>query len=327
MAESPRFVLHIGANKTGTSSIQKMLCENRATLRGAGWDYPDFHVLHMAHHRLAYSISGHADRGLAPGWEEEFRDLVRATDRRYIFSSELFFRTVDPRAAARYFPPDETRIVLYLRDHLGYMMSWYAQAVQERNLTASFSDFVQIFSQPFMHFLSGWERTYGRDRTVIRLFVRKELVGEDTRIDFLQTLDGVDASRITLAPEDSNLSISGNLLFFKKLLNNYMTFEESFAYPIADEFGAFAAVAESFNGKFHASADEVSMVRRVFAADIANLAERGLRFAPMPDEVRGNRCPNFETLRDDFSLIKRIATQTDKAFLRYAERWQDWHSL
>jgi hypothetical protein len=327
MAEYPRFVLHIGANKTGTSSIQKMLFENRQALEDVGWEYPDFHILHMAHHNIAYSILGNPQLSLSVGWENEFHEIVRRRDRRYIFSSELFFRIVDPQKAAQFFPPSETRVVLYLRDHLSYMMSWYAQAIQERNLTASFSDYVKFFSQPFTQFLSAWEKVYGPERIVIRPFVRKDLVGQDTRSDFLQYIDGADVSKFSMAAEDSNLSISGNLLFFKKLLNNYISFEEARLYPIPDEFGAFAEVRDSFNGKFQASAEEVNMVRHVFKDDVANLAARGLYFPPMPKEVKGNLTPNFDTLPEDFAKIKHVATHTDKKFLKYAARLQDWHSL
>lgn len=209
-------MLHIGANKTGTSSIQRMLLENNDVLCRSGWEYPNFHLLHMAHHPLAYSIAGHVQRGLGPNWETEFRKLMESSERRLVFSSELFFRTVNPAAAARYFPPEDTQIVLYLREHLAYMMSWYSQAIQERNLTASFVDYLQLFSQSFSSYLAGWENVYGTENIAIRVFDRKALVGQDSRIDLVQLLDGVDASHLKLSKNDSNLSISGNLMFFKK---------------------------------------------------------------------------------------------------------------
>ncbi|MGR3375000.1 MAG: hypothetical protein ACU0D1_19550 [Pseudooceanicola nanhaiensis] len=324
---SKRFVLHIGANKTGTSSIQRMLFENRAALEEAGWCYPDFELMHMAHHRLAYSIAEDPYFSLGEGWKARFRQAVADRDRRYVISSELFFRVVPPLRVARFFPPEETQVVLYLRDHLSYMMSWYAQAVQERNLTASFSDYVQIFQQPFSGFLHRWENAYGAENIRIRPFLRDQLVGQDSRRDFLEVLDGVDPDHLALGASDSNLTISGNLLFFKKILNNYMTFEEATSPPITDEIGAFAEVAEGFRGRFRAGREETAMVKRVFGGDIRKLAEKGVVFPPMPEEVAGNPVPNLDTLKDDIRLIKRIATETDKVFLRYAARWQDWHDI
>lgn len=327
MTDAPTFVLHIGSNKTGTSSIQSMLQANRSVLNAAGWDYPDFHQEYFAHHKLAYSIGGRTALALPDGWEDEFRQAVADTGMRYIFSSELFFRLVPPAAAAVFFPPEQTRIVLYLRDHLSYMTSWYAQAIQERNLIASFTDYVQIFQQPYMQFLAEWDAVYGRDRVTVRPFDRKELIGGDVRTDFLSQLDGVDPAALELLEADSNLTISGNLLFFKRLLNNYMTDAESRAYPITDEIGAFAELRETFRGRFSVSRDDVFMVRHLFREDVRDLSQRGVDFGPPPDEIVGNPLPNFDTVTEEFRYIKNKALETDKKFLLYANRWQDWHAL
>ncbi|MEX0311047.1 MAG: hypothetical protein AB3N17_12485 [Tateyamaria sp.] len=324
---SKRLVLHIGLNKTGTSSIQRMLLENRGVLRQSGWDYPNFHLLHMAHHPLAYSIAGHAQRGLGAGWKNRLNTLMETSEYKLIFSSELFLRTVDPEAVAEYFPPEDTLVVLYLREHLAYMMSWYAQAIQERNLTASFGDYLHLFSQSFSSYVERWENVYGADNMVTRVFDRNALVGRDSRIDFMQFIDGVDVGRLKLPVDDSNLSISGNLMFFKKILNNYMTQEEAMTHPITDEIGAFASVQDTFRGKFQVSRAEAALARKLFGPDLEAMAARGVHFPDMPREVAGHPYPAFDTLQSDFKLIKDIAVRTEKVFLKYAIRWQDWHSI
>lgn len=301
--------------------------QNREALLKAGWDYPDFHLLHMAHHKLAYSISSNAQHTLPGDWQAEFRDLIADPDKKFIFSSELFFRTVEPQDVARFFPPDETKIVLYLRDHLSYMMSWYAQAVQERVLTASFADYVQLFSQSFSGYLQKWENVYGAENVITRAFERDSLEGADSRVDFLSTVEGVSTDDIQLSEERSNLSISGNLLFFKKVLNLYMTDSEATTPPITDEIGAFASLSDTFNGKFFVPAEDVGLVRRIFRQDMDVLNTRGLVFKAMPEEIDGNRCPDFRTLRQDIKFIKDVAVRTDKMFLKYAARWQDWHVM
>ena len=327
MSEPVKFLLHIGANKTGTSSIQTMLANSGAALAKAGWIYPDFHRSYGAHHALAFSVRQHPRLSLPEGWQADFARLTAPDDQRFIFSSELFFRVVPPAWTAQYFPPGRTRVVLYLRDHLGYMMSWYAQAIQERNLTASFQDYVRVWSRPLSSYLAPWEQVYGRGNVVLRTFSRATLAGGDVRRDFIDLIEGADPADFDLSAADSNLSISGNLLFFKKLLNNYMTDAESEAYPIPDEFGAFAELKESFRGRFAASAEDVEVVRQTFAADREELLQRGLQFDPMPETVPGLAVPDYETLTQDIRLIKKVAVETQKHFLTYAARWQDWHSL
>jgi hypothetical protein len=327
MSEPVKFLLHIGANKTGTSSIQTMLANSGAALARAGWIYPDFHRSYGAHHALAFSIRQHPRLSLPEGWQADFARLTAPDDRRFIFSSELFFRVVPPAWTAQYFPPGRTRVVLYLRDHLGYMMSWYAQAIQERNLTASFQDYVRVWSRPLTSYLAPWEQVYGRGNVVLRTFSRATLAGGDVRRDFIDLIEGADPADFDLSAADSNLSLSGNLLFFKKLLNNYMTAEEARTHPIPEEFGALVRLKDSFRGRFAATKAEVDVVRQLFAADREDLLQRGLQFEPMPDAVAGHASPDLDTLTEDMRLIKQVAVKTRKQFLTYADRWQDWHRL
>ena len=318
---APRFLLHIGANKTGTSSIQRMLVDNPRALARAGWVYPDFHLSHCAHHRLAYALAGHPTRGLAPGWRGAFAKATADPAQRYVISSELFFRNVPPEAAATLFPPEQTRIVLYLREHLSYLASWYAQAVQERNLTASFDDYIRLFPQPFDTFLRRWEAVYGREAITLRPFRRDAFPQGDIRADVLAQM-GVDGVRMPAA--DSNLTISGNLLFFKRLLNHVMSYDEAHSFPIPDEFGAYAELKESFRGRFATGPETSRLVTRIFDRDRAALAARGLDLGPVPERVAGRPCPDPETLQDDVALIARVARETGKAFLPYAQRLPVW---
>lgn len=320
----PRIVLHIGANKTGTSSIQKMLFQNREALQAKGWNYTDQFTLHMAHHKLAYSIHGNPLWGLKHDWKSELARLMQDPAERFIFSSELFFRVLDPANVAQYFPPDQTRIVLYVREPLSYMMSWYQQAIQGTNATCTFSDYLFRFSEPQTGFLAKWAKVYGGENVSVRVFDRDQLLGRDSRKDFLQFIDGVEESDITFDADDANLSISGNLLFFKRVLNNFMTLEESNEPPITDEFGAYAALQDSFHGKFAVPEPDVDIARAIFTPDIDAFAEAGVHFREMPTEVAGHLCPNFDTLDKDFATIMDIARMTQKEFLRYTERMPDW---
>lgn len=327
MKRPDKFLLHVGLNKTGTSSLQTMLAANRSVLENSGWVYPDFECTYHAHHKLAYALSPQKNLGLKGNWEERLAKLTADDSKRYLFSSELFFRVADPEVVARHFPPDQTRIVVYLRNHLGYMASWYAQAVQSTNITTQFVDYARLHSRPMSYFLSVWDRVYGPDRVTVRVFDRNRLMGGDVRHDFVSLVDGIDPDSIAYPSEENNASISGNLLFFKRLLNNYMTGAEAEAIPLPDEFGAFAATRESFRGRFQISSGEARDVNRLFRKDRTVLAVRGIDLGPETEAVKGHSVPNLDTLDDDVRLIKEIAERTNKKFLVYARRWQDWNGL
>ena len=57
-----RLILHAGTHKTGTTSIQKVLADNREWLRERGLIYPDgksaFGKTSIPHHRFCRSLNG-----------------------------------------------------------------------------------------------------------------------------------------------------------------------------------------------------------------------------------------------------------------------------
>ena len=326
MSKRPKFILHLGANKTGTSSLQKFLYDNVENLKKIGYIYPKFELQYYAHHKLAYSIAGHP-RGLEGDWLAHVKKKIQDSNYTYIFSSELFLRNVPPKKTAQLFPPGQTKVIIYLRDHLSYMMSWFAQAVQERDLTASFADYCHIFPQHMSNFVIAWEEVYGKKNVLIRQFSRNVLLGGDIREDFIRNLQGANIKDLVFADTESNPSLSGNLLYFKRLLNLHMTTSEAHAWPIPDEIGAFANLKPTFNGRFHVTTEELQVVNRLFDADRRNLNARGLNLPTPITPKRMHLSPDYNTLREDLRFIKLKAIETNKEFCKYAERIPFWSSI
>ena len=92
----PKLILHIGAHKTGTTSIQRFLEDNTSLLAEHGYVYPRVCWYSHAQHRLAIALRGGIDRnsGDKPEVEAELRKLVNfvaTTKSHVIISSEVFF--------------------------------------------------------------------------------------------------------------------------------------------------------------------------------------------------------------------------------------------
>ncbi len=51
-------IIHIGPHKTGTTSIQKLLCDNATCLRTMGIYYPDSPLMGGAHHHVPFLLHG-----------------------------------------------------------------------------------------------------------------------------------------------------------------------------------------------------------------------------------------------------------------------------
>jgi hypothetical protein len=93
VAEPKRVFLHIGAPKTGTTYLQKVLANNRDAMEAAGVLYP--RVGREAHHSAVWSVRGtfaDTDKGatFADHWTRLVRQSRAWTGHTVVISSELF---------------------------------------------------------------------------------------------------------------------------------------------------------------------------------------------------------------------------------------------
>src|SRR6476620_8570185 len=137
-----RYLLHIGCNKTGTSSLQTYLARSPKNLMKRGIWYPEFGRDGNAHHPLAKALKRKNLSTL--DIDEKAIRGVGAPDntQAMLLSSEAFQSAPDVPYIASYFPPDQTTVVIYVREHVSYLASWYQEVVQSRSTTCSFLQFV-----------------------------------------------------------------------------------------------------------------------------------------------------------------------------------------
>lgn len=210
-------IVHIGLNKTGTTSIQDWLESNRDALRADGTLYPRLAgdgPEDGRHQHFLGLLGFHLDGHLGPRGEvrrklriatpedqarvcgaciatlESALDSFRGT--RVIFSSEMiagWIRT--PRRVAlldgwfrSYF--GTVRYVIYIRDPERWILSRYVQSVTGGS-TQSLEEFIDKHAHAgLFRTLNLWSDTLGRDRLEIRLHDRSALAGGDVVGDFCQ---------------------------------------------------------------------------------------------------------------------------------------------
>lgn len=215
------FILHIGRHKSGTSALQKALHKNYDALYERGFLYPQKCRSEPAHHR----ISSHF---LPPGRkhfsEQQTQRAVRklraeanAFDGKVILSSEGF-QNCPPDALTALCPPQQTQIVVYLREQYTYAQSAYSQAVQGGKNPKTFEEYLQGFNANYMNFLKKWRTKFKPKQLSVRIYDRPKLENGDIIDDFLATC-GVDLADIKKPTADPNVSIGGPLLEFKRAIN------------------------------------------------------------------------------------------------------------
>jgi len=307
-----KYILYIGLNKTGTSTLQVYLGKNQAELLARGIWYPQLGRDPFAQHDLAQAIK---EKDLAryriDAAALKERGVPEGT-RTVLICSENFHTVREVGDVAAVFPPACTRVFLYLREHVAYLTSWYQQVAQTRgDLTCSAMDFARLNGYPFMELVDRWRTVYGESLEV-RAYDRAKLKDGDIVTDFFA------AAFATEPPaerrfKDNNPSISGNLLFVKLVLNHFLTGEES--RRIIEELSALSNIDARFTGRIQMDKQEAGKLVHRYREDREALRQQfGIAFKPPRDGQAGNAVPDLLTLKDDVALLLNEAKKRGFAF-------------
>lgn len=321
------FLVHIGVNKTGTSSLQRSFRDRSAALSAQGILYPATGTQMSAHHPISRLIKGvkPASQGMTEDWEDRLRAEF-GDHELCVLSSENFATVADPAPLARICPPGQTRIVIYLRDYARYMVSWYQQAIHSRNIAMSLQDFIAGHRADFAGTIANWARVYGRENVIVRLYDRDSLKNQDIVADFCALIRPGLERVFEGVSHDSNPSLSGNLLFFKRLLNPFITHAESL--EIASEISGLCNLDPTFRGKLEVDVETVARIRALTRSDGAAIkAQTGLSLEPRQRMIAGSPSPALDRLEQDLDKIIQVAQSRDFRMMEYVGRMQGMSAL
>lgn len=245
-------ILHIGTEKTGTTSIQKFLFENRIKLAVNGMLFPATAGFISNQNLVVYGKQS-PEPDLAPpsldvenaadlaDWKELFAQehcsevlafQQRHVDSTLIYSAEHLqsrLTTVgEIKRIARLLRPlfDQIEVVVYLRRQDLYALSAYSTSVRGGK-QESFS-FETINAQgPYYDYrllLENWSEVFGPEALQVRLFEKSRLIGNDVVSDFA-SITKISKLKLDLAkPSSVNEALSFTALC---VLREFNTLAES----------------------------------------------------------------------------------------------------
>jgi hypothetical protein len=234
-------VLHIGSGKTGTSSIQFFLHQNRERLAELGCLYPQSPG-RRRHARVSLFVQPESALDNRHSWGRQRTDSPR--DFRKAFRRKLF-KEINESGLSRVLLSDEAlfgspdaalerlrrftdrvcrslRLVAYLRRQDDHLVSRYQQAVKtgetkrlvERTRQLTLSRTYDYYAR-----IRLWQRLLDPAEFVVRRFERESFVDGSLYQDFLDAA-GVDARVDALEPVRSmNESLDAEAVEFLRILN------------------------------------------------------------------------------------------------------------
>jgi len=187
--------LHVGAPKTGTTSIQNALDQRRQELKQLGILYPTSAASHCAQHRIAFGLRRQVDpaTGDVPDAVLEI-EAVRAEfgqsgAHTVILSSEGLFSL--PKESIdlihKRFEDLDTKVVAYIRRQDEMLISTFNQRIKSPEIPfrSSFAELMQASKKlPDLNYknqLHKWSLIFGRKNVVVRCYELAEDVVEDFR--------------------------------------------------------------------------------------------------------------------------------------------------
>ncbi|TWI28170.1 hypothetical protein [Paracoccus sulfuroxidans] len=174
-------IIHIGVHKTGTTSIQNWLWNNRSVLSSSfGWEYPKEFSINNAHHAIPWSVIPQFEDNPISRPHRTSIDAIKARVQKksqVIISSEPFCMADDSEAdiIRDIFDGFDTTVVMYVRRQDKLIQSEYVQRVKQEvfPLTEPFSGFSALWrsrvpSLDFFHLYKRWSQRF--ERVVVKDF-------------------------------------------------------------------------------------------------------------------------------------------------------------
>ncbi len=185
---APRLILHIGSQKTGTTTIQGFLKTQSKELSQAGLHFIQAGRTNIAHNSVLQR-SKQGEGGLVA--EEMLSEIQSQSENSCsVISSEMFFRKSVAGFFKTHFPPElraRTLVLVYLRRQDKYAEAMYKQRVKNGRYNGQPTEYLaNVVKLNYDKILQEYADVFGHQNIVVRPFERSLLPKGDVLQDFAQ---------------------------------------------------------------------------------------------------------------------------------------------
>lgn len=236
--------LHIGIEKTGTTSIQEFLACNRKALLKAGFLYPaapgrtnhvglTCYALHdqksdSLRRNLGITTQDQLERYRSRLVAELNREIEASRAKFLIFSNEHLSSRLQTAAEIERIKrfcdriATRTTIIVYIRNQVDFLVSRYIEAVKGGS-TNPFSFRATSAVSRYIDYaimLERWRETFGRGNVVVKRFERGSFEGGDLLLDFASVC-GFDGRSLEPVPR-RNVALDLRCVEFLREFNRHI---------------------------------------------------------------------------------------------------------
>jgi hypothetical protein len=172
---SKKIVFHIGARKSGSTTIQKKLAKNNEVLHEYGCHYLESARMpkkrgdgHYAHYRAARPIEN------SECWDQIAKEINKTEYKKYVISSETFYEidTKKIRSIKKYLEKagvENIDIIMVKRNPIGFILSEYKQQIKITKECRGIIEFARENIEKCRHdeAVERWVSALNTDRSVV----------------------------------------------------------------------------------------------------------------------------------------------------------------
>lgn len=324
----PQVFLHIGTNKTGTSTIQRFCDSQRLRLMLDGLLYPQTGRRGRTHHELSNALGFGLNKLSAETMKDHQQkiqaSLVEEVEEsgadRILFSSECFVCDGNPADVLNFFKDYDIKIVVYLRRHDEWWLSAYNQAVRtvkQPRWDWGLEDYLAFqmrrntFHGNWRHLVDRWAAVFGNERIIVRPF-EQEQNQPNLLADFFRHIghEGISIEEI----EPVNESLDEKSLRLIDMMQRCEIEDETrqrvIRYIVNHPLGGqrYKVPAKFLRDLIERNAEDYAYIARQYL----QRSDGQLFFAPPPEDGGISTTPAIPDIQDAVSLMaKALAEQTD----------------
>lgn len=278
----PRLIIHIGSQKTGSTSIQSFFTQNPDKMAQAGLSYVKTGRGPSAHNRLTQKQAMSNFPNIMKRLVDE---VTNAPDTTHVISAETLFSVHMARSLIEHLPADlrsDTQIICYLRRQDKFLEAMYKQVVKTGRFKGSAQAYAQKRETALMYsrVLDAYATGFGDDNITVLPYERARFKEGDVILDIAARIGMTNVTRADLPEEFSNVTLSREVSEMLGLIAN--TTDMDIAELIR------AIIRNAPEGAFY-SGDSYAPLERRAIAD---------KYTADNEAVRARFCPDLDTLFD-----------------------------
>lgn len=231
-----KLFLHIGTEKTGSTSIQKFVTKNCSVLLpkyGILWPKNSLLFSNNGHFPIAGSFLEPKERDFVPQELCSNPQTISSTlaktceisnPEMVVLSAEHFssrFRECHIRTLSNALQDFDVKVIVYVRRQDNMALSYFSTGVRygRREWFSSNEVKPSVFIYNLRGLIDSWAKYFGKQSIIVREFERSQLTGGDVVIDFLSILKIGDLSGLCTTHLKENEALTIKQLKFLVALN------------------------------------------------------------------------------------------------------------